>query len=147
MKKVLLSLLVAGSIISCENMMNNGESFEPVAVSDEIKMAKVEGEIFTMVETSPEFPGGMSKMYEYIGQNLKYPEAAQRDNIQGKVFVKFVVTKDGDIGKIETLKGIGYGCEEEVARILAGMPTWKPAEQDGEKVNVYFTMPIAFRLE
>jgi TonB family protein len=103
--------------------------------------------IFTTVEEQPEFPGGVEKMYEYIGQNLVYPKTAQRDNIQGKVFVKFVVTKYGDIGQIKTLKGIGYGCEEEVARILANMPTWKPGEQDGEKVNVYFTMPIAFRLE
>jgi TonB family protein len=103
--------------------------------------------IFTTVEEQPEFPSGVEKMYEYIGQNLVYPKTAQRDNIQGKVFVKFVVTKYGDIGQIKTLKGIGYGCEEEVARILANMPTWKPGEQDGEKVNVYFTMPIAFRLE
>lgn len=146
MKKVLLSLLVVGSMVSCENMLNNGELMQAAQETEEVKLAKVEGEIFNVVEEAPEFPGGIQKMYEYIGQNLKYPEAAQQDNVQGKVFVKFVVTKDGDIGDIKTLKGIGHGCEEEVARILAGMPTWKPAEQDGEKVNVYFIMPVAFRL-
>lgn len=145
MKKVLLSLLVIGSLMSCEK--SNLDTYEAVRVADEIQLANVEGEIFDVVDEAPEFPGGFKQMYKYIGENLKYPEAAQRENIHGKVFVKFVVTKDGDIGKIETLKGIGHGCEEEVARILAGMPTWKPAEQDGEKVNVYFTMPVSFRLE
>jgi|AntAceMinimDraft_11_1070367.scaffolds.fasta_scaffold71901_2 protein TonB len=146
MKKVILSLLVVGSMMSCEKT-DNQEHYQTVQGVEELNLANVDGKIFITVENAPEFPGGVEKMYEYIGQNLVYPKTAQRDNIQGKIFVKFVVTKDGDIGQIETLKGIGYGCEEEVARILANMPTWKPGEQDGEKVNVYFTMPIAFRLE
>ena len=147
MKKVLLSLLVVGSLMSCENLLNDGELMQAAQETEEVKLANVEGEILTFVEVAPEFPGGVEQMYKYIGQNLKYPEAAQRDNVQGKVFVKFVVTKDGDIGEIKTLKVIGHGCEEEVARILANMPTWKPGQQDGEKVNVYYTMPINFLLE
>jgi TonB family protein len=133
-------------MLSCEKM-DNQEHYQSVQGVEELNLANVEDEIFTMVENAPEFPGGVEKMYEYIGQNLVYPKTAQRDNIQGKVFVKFVVTKDGDIGKIETLKGIGHGCEEEVARILANMPTWKAGEQDGEKVNVYYTMPIKFQMQ
>lgn len=147
MKKVILSLLVVGSMVSCGNMFNNGELMQAAQETEEVKLAKVEGEIFNVVEESPEFPGGIQKMYEYIGQNLKYPEAAQQNDVQGKVFVKFVVTKDGDIGDIKTLKGIGHGCEEEVARILANMPTWQPGKQDGEKVNVYYTMPVNFQLQ
>lgn len=146
MKKVLVSLLVIGSMASCEDLMNSGEKLVAAQETDEAKIAKVEGEIFTVVEQSPEFPGGISEMYNYIGETLKYPKAAQENGVQGKVFVKFVVTKDGDIGDIKTLKGIGHGCEEEVARILANMPTWKPGKQDGENVNVYYTMPIAFQL-
>ncbi|MFB0948185.1 MAG: TonB family protein [Spirosomataceae bacterium] len=128
--------------------MNSQENMLDEMIVVSARDSKIKGEeIFTTVEEQPEFPGGVEQMYKYIGQNLKYPEAAQRDNVQGKVFVKFVVTKDGDIGEIKTLKGIGHGCEEEVARILANMPTWKPGQQDGEKVNVYYTMPINFLLE
>jgi TonB family protein len=86
-------------------------------------------------------------MYKFIGSQIRYPSDAQRANIQGKIFVKFVVQSDGEIGRIEILKGIGFGCEEEAVRVLAKMPKWKPGMQNGKPVAVYYTMPIAFRLE
>jgi TonB family protein len=86
-------------------------------------------------------------MYKFIGSQIRYPSDAQRANIQGKVFVKFVVQSDGEIGRIEILKGIGFGCEEEAVRVLAKMPKWKPGMQNGKPVAVYYTMPVAFRLE
>jgi protein TonB len=86
-------------------------------------------------------------MYRYIGENMKYPSAAQRANVSGKVFVKFVVEKDGSIGDISILKGIGFGCDEEASRVIKSMPKWSPGRQNGRNVRVYFTMPISFRLE
>lgn len=126
---------------SQENMLD-----EMVVVSGSGERLKEEP-IFTTVEEQPEFPGGVGEMYQYIAERIKYPSPAQRANVQGKVFVKFVVQKNGDIGDIKVLKGIGFGCDEEAVRVISKMPKWKPGKQNGNPVNVYFTMPIAFRLE
>lgn len=103
--------------------------------------------IFTLVQQQPTFPGGPSKMYEYLGRQLKYPKTAVDSKIEGRVFVKFVVEKDGSIGDIDILKGIGHGCEDEAKRVIKSMPKWSPGKQDGIPVRVYFTMPIVFRLK
>ncbi|SOE23123.1 TonB family C-terminal domain-containing protein [Spirosomataceae bacterium TFI 002] len=103
--------------------------------------------IFTAVEEAPEFPGGVKKMYEYIGNRLIYPTEAIQNNTEGRVFVKFVVNHTGEISNLEILKGIGNGCEDEAKRVLKNMPKWKPGKQNGKPVNVYFTMPIVFKLE
>jgi len=112
----------------------------------EIEQPK-EDEIFSTVEEQPEFPGGIKEMYGFIGKNLKYPSAAQRANVSGKVFVKFVVEKDGSLGDIQILKGIGFGCDEEAQRVSKSMPKWNPGKQNGRNVRVFFTMPISFVLE
>ncbi len=112
----------------------------------EIEQPK-EDEIFTTVEQNPEFPGGIKEMYGYIAKNLKYPSAAQRANVSGKVFAKFVVEKDGSLGEVQILKGIGFGCDEEAQRVLKSMPRWNPGKQNGRNVRVWFTMPISFVLE
>lgn len=104
-------------------------------------------EIFTSVEENPQFIGGQTEMYKYIGERMNYPSTAQRAGVQGKVFVKFVVKSTGDIGNIEVLKGIGFGCDEEAVRVISQMPKWQAGKQNGKPVNVYFTMPISFRLE
>lgn len=108
---------------------------------------KDNSEVFTTVEHNPEFPGGISNMYRYIGENIMYPSAAQKANIFGKVFLKFIVEADGSIGEIQTLKGIGGGCDEEAIRVISQMPKWQPGIQNGKPVRVYYTMPINFRLE
>jgi protein TonB len=118
----------------------------PPAKPAEVEAPK-EDEIFTTVEQNPEFPGGIKEMYPYIGKNLKYPSAAQRANVSGKVFAKFVVEKDGHIGDVQILKGIGFGCDEEASRVIKSMPKWNPGKQNGRSVRVFFTMPINFQLE
>ncbi len=106
-----------------------------------------EEEIFTAVEQNPEFPGGQSEMYKFINSNIKYPSAAQRANISGRVFVKFVVERDGSIGAVEVLKGIGFGCDEEAIRVIKSMPKWNPGKQNGKAVRVYYNMPVFYQLE
>lgn len=118
-----------------------------VAAANARKPADVNGEIFTVVQHHPEFPGGMKELSEYLGKNLKYPEAARKANAQGRVFVNFVVTKTGEITDINLLKGIGYGADEEAMRVVAQMPRWKPARQNGQVVNVRYNLPINFQLE
>jgi protein TonB len=86
-------------------------------------------------------------MYKFLGKNLKYPTAAQRANIQGKVFLSFIVEKDGSITDIETMKGIGFGCDEEAMRVVKLMPKWIAGKQNGRNVRVKFTIPVFFRLD
>ena len=102
---------------------------------------------FTTVEVQPSFMGGNSEMYKFLGKNLKYPTAAQRANIQGKVFLSFIVEKDGSITDIETMKGIGFGCDEEAMRVVKLMPKWIAGKQNGRNVRVKFTIPVFFKLD
>lgn len=106
-----------------------------------------ENEIHLNAEEQPMFPGGQSEMYRFINANIKYPGAAQRQNVSGRVFVKFVIEKDGSIGKVEVLKGIGFGCDEEAVRVIRSMPRWNPGRQNGKNVRVYYNMPIFYQLE
>lgn len=104
-------------------------------------------EPFLTVEVNPSFMGGNSEMYKFLGKNLKYPSAAQRANIQGKVFLSFIVEKDGSITDIESLKGIGFGCDEEAIRVMKLMPKWIAGKQNGRNVRVKFTIPVFFKLD
>ena len=133
-------------LMSVESDKSN--NLEELVVTGYAKNGKaINEEVFTTVEENPTFPGGIREMYKFIGQNIIYPAAAQRANTQGKVFVKFIVLKDGSISDMTILKGIGNGCDEETMRVIGSMPKWKPGKQNGIPVNVFFTMPISFVLE
>ncbi len=97
-------------------------------------------------EVLPEFPRGDNKFANYIKSKLIYPYQARANNISGRVIVGFTIEKCGSLSDIKVLKGIGYGCDEEVVRILKSCPKWEPGLQDGKPVRVYFTMPITFQL-
>jgi protein TonB len=101
---------------------------------------------FLTVEMMPEFIGGVSELYKWLGNNLRYPSAAVNAGVEGKVFVKFIVEKDGKISKPEVVKGIGFGCDEEALKALRKMPNWKPGMQNGRAARVYFTIPIVLKL-
>ncbi|QKZ11200.1 TonB family protein [Spirosoma sp. KUDC1026] len=107
----------------------------------------VQGEVYTVVEKQPEFPGGMKALGNYMEKNLKYPMPAQRANVSGRVFLSFIVTTDGEIKNVEVLKGLGFGTDEEALRVVAAMPRWTPGSQDGVPVNVKYNLPINFVLE
>ncbi len=103
-------------------------------------------EVFTIVEDQPQPVGGMSKLYQYIADNLLYPEPAQRMGVEGKVFVQFVVDVDGSIRNVEAVKGIGAGCDEQAVRVIQSLPPWKPGIQRGRPVKVRLILPITFQL-
>ena len=107
----------------------------------------VEAEIFKVVEEMPEFPGGAAKMMEFIQKNIKYPMMARESDIQGRVFVNFVVEPDGTITNVIVMRGIGGGCDEEALRVVQSMPNWKPGKQRGSAVRCSFTVPIIFKLQ
>ena len=94
----------------------------------------------------PEFPGGENALMEYVSKNVVYPEEAKEKEIQGRVFISFVVEKDGSIGEVKVLRGIGGGCDEESVRVISDMPKWKPGKQKGEAVRVSYQIPIMFKL-
>ena len=95
----------------------------------------------------PEFPGGEEAMYEFLANNIRYPQAARDSNIQGKVFVQFVVEKDGTITNPKVLRDICSGCGEEALRVVRMMPKWKPGILRGEAVRVQYTLPVIFQVE
>lgn len=102
---------------------------------------------FITVEDMPVFPGGESAMQKFVADNLKYPESAQKAGIQGRVTVRFIVGKTGDISDVRVIRGIDPECDAEAVRMIQSMPNWTPGKQNGIAVPVYFTLPIVYRLK
>ena len=103
--------------------------------------------IFLTAEIMPEFLGGQEALQRYMQKNLRYPSLALRNNIEGKVYISFTVMADGSVADVQVLKGLGYGTDEEAARVVKNMPAWKPGQQNKHAVSVRYTMPITFRYE
>ena len=106
-----------------------------------------EAQIFTVVEKDPEFPGGMDALYKYLAQNIKYPTIARENGITGRVYVTFVVERDGSIANPRVLRDIGGGCGAEAIRVVKSMPKWNPGKQSGKAVRVQFNLPVNFNLQ
>jgi len=102
---------------------------------------------FKMLDSEPQFPGGDEARLKYISENISYPTKAKEGGIQGTVYVTFIVEKDGSITNAKILRGIGGGCDEEVIRLIKGMPNWIPAKQNDKNVRVQFNMPVKFVLD
>jgi len=101
---------------------------------------------FVSIETQPGFPGGMEKFYAYLRKAVRYPPMAQEQNIQGKVFLSFVVEKNGDLTDIKVDRKLGGGTDEEAVRVLKASPRWTPGIQNGKPVRVKYNIPISFTL-
>ena len=112
-------------------------------------VAKVEkgNEPYTIVEQMPEYPGGIDALKAYLMSNIKYPSEAHQKGIQGKVFVSFVVTKTGSISNAKVVRGVDPLLDQEAMRVVESMPIWIPGKQNGETVDVAYTLPINFVLE
>ncbi|MSP85580.1 MAG: energy transducer TonB [Flavobacteriaceae bacterium] len=91
------------------------------------------------IEVKPDFPGGMAKFYKYVGNNYRTPE---EDGLAGRVYVTFVVEKDGSLTDIKVIRDIGFGTGKEAIRVLKSCPKWNPGEQNGKKVRVLYSLPI-----
>mgnify|MGYP002623171729 FL=1 len=117
----------------------------PVKIEEEEE--EEETQIFTVVENDPEFPGGMEALYKYLRDNIKYPQLARDNNITGRVYVTFVVERDGSIANPRVLKDIGGGCGAEAIRVVKSMPKWTPGKQRGKAVRVQFNLPVSFNLQ
>lgn len=103
--------------------------------------------VLLLVENMPEFPGGTEAMMKFISSNIRYPKAAIENSVQGRVVASFIVNTDGSLSDIKILKKLGWGCDEEIERVLLKMPLWQPGKQNGKLVRVQFNLPVAFQLQ
>jgi len=103
--------------------------------------------VFTAVEQMPAFPGGEAELYKWVSSHIRYPAMAAENNVQGRVTVQFVVQKDGSIGEVKVLRGKDPDLDKEAVRVVKSLPKFIPGKMNGQAVNVWFTLPINFRLE
>lgn len=135
-----------------KKFQNDEEVLNLMAVIKEIMNIKIMVEdeennlILTFAEKMPEFKGGLKSLYEFLSKNIKYPSLALTEKIEGKVVLQFIVDSKGYVNKIEVLKAIGGGCEQEAIRVINLMPKWNPGLQNGKAVAVKYTLPIAFQI-
>ncbi|MGF7140866.1 energy transducer TonB [Roseimarinus sediminis] len=116
----------------------------PVIDADE---SEEESEVFVIVEDMPEFPGGELALRKWIASNVDYPVIAAENGIQGKVYVQFVVDKDGSVTNARIARGVDPSLDQEALRVVNNLPRWKPGKQRGKPVRVSYTVPINFQLQ
>ena len=102
--------------------------------------------IFTAVENNPEFPGGDAAFNKYLGSHIRYPNVAKENGTQGRVFISFVVERDGSLTDLKIVRDPGSGLGDEAVRVLKSSPHWKPGIQNGKPVRVAYTVPVTFSL-
>jgi protein TonB len=102
--------------------------------------------IVDFAEESAAPKDGVSVFYKYVADKIKYPAQARRMGIEGRVFVQFIIGRDGSVSEVKAIKGIGAGCDEEAVRIIKGSPAWNPGRQGGRTVKQRMVLPITFRL-
>ena len=147
------ALLVAGNISCSQDASQTEDAKEEVVapVSPEAKEAPADStakeEVFMVAEQMPEFPGGMKELLKFLQDNLKYPENAMKNNVQGRVIVQFVVEKDGTLTEFKVARSVDPDLDAEALRVLQTMPKWKPGMQRGKIVRVKFTVPVSFKLQ
>lgn len=124
----------------------NAENVEVQHVEVTEEAEEEEETVWVAVEEDPEFPGGLDALSQYLADNIQYPALARENGITGKVFVTFVVEKDGRVGQIKILRDIGGGCGAEAVRVVKAMPKWKPGKQSGKPVRTQFNLPVSFNL-
>ena len=147
---VLALLLIVNARASAKKVKKTDETVYEFSTKDitNIKIKKVDNDsIYQIVEVMPEFPGGTEKMMDYLSKNIKYPEAAKEKGISGRVFLSFVIEKDGAVSNVKVAKGIGKECDDEALRVVKAMPKWKPGLQKGKPVRVNYMLPIFFKLD
>ncbi len=120
--------------------------FNYMSVNTENQLLIYEEKIYNNTEIQPEFSGGQKKLLEFIFQNMIYPEQARKNNVQGKVYVKFVITAEGEVVNPVILRGITPELDAEALRIVKKFPRWKPAKIRNKTVSTWYILPIIFKM-
>ena len=170
MKKTLLSsmiIILMGLLGACssntsdktslsEQSVSENKTSTPVAIEvpdtlgktyDAVEvMPEFPGKTYDAVEVMPEFPGGTEALLSFIKGNLKYPQKAIDEQTEGRVIVQFVIDKTGKVSSPEVIRGVTSELDHDAMDIVSALPDWIPGEQDGQKVNVKYTLPVDFKL-
>ena len=156
--KVLLTLPVFALLIllntQCDNTKPNDEKQQPAVTETETILEQpvydkealnLQDSIYRVAEVMPQYPGGPNEMMKYIQENIKYPQSAKANKIEGRVYVTFVVEKDGSITNAAVIRGFDKECDAEALRVVSSMPKWTPGQHKGEVVRTQFTIPIYYK--
>ena len=143
-KSLLLTVILSIALITAAVSANYSCS-KDIMTETQPKSAQTD-EVFVIVEQMPQYPGGDSLMIDFILKNINYPESAKKAGIQGRVFIRFCVTKTGDVDRVSVLKGVDPAINAEAVRVVSLLNNWKPGRQGGQPVNVWFQMPVEFKL-
>lgn len=153
--KALLTLPLFALLLfaNCKSNENNTPKEEKIAATETENASSAvattsqgEDEVYMSVEKNPEFPGGVNAMMDYLRGNLKYPESAKKNKQEGRVFIGFIVEKDGSVSNVKVLRGVCEELDSEAVRVVKSMPTWIAGRDKGEPVRVQYTLPIVFKL-
>lgn len=113
------------------------------AEEDSVK-EMVSGKVYTFVETMPEYPGGDEALVKYVQTHIVYPEKEKKENIHGRVILRFVIEQDGTVGDINVSRSLSPGFDEEAVRVIRTLPNFTPGKQNGKPVAVYYNIPVSF---
>ena len=128
--------------------INVTREFQQEVIVEEKKPEPVDdNKVFDIVEQKPQFPGGEAALLKYIAEHLRYPARAQENGIQGRVVVQFVVTKTGSIGEVKVVRSKDPDLDKEAVRVVKTLPNFVPGKMNGHSVNVWYTLPITFKLQ
>lgn len=142
--------------IGALDVKGNNEDADVLHIKEEVKKEEPkveekpkeeENKIFEFVEQQASFPGGPGAMNQWLAQNIRYPAAAQENNIQGRVTVQFVVELNGSISNVVVVRGVDPNLDKEAVRVVKSMPKWTPGMQNGRAVRSKFTLPVNFKLQ
>jgi protein TonB len=137
-------------LMTADDMVETVVDQEVVEVVEQVQEEVEEEapvEVFVVVEEMPSFPGGDAELFKFIYANIKYPEVAKENNIQGKVILRFCVTYKGAVDQVSVVRGVDPTLDEEAIRVIKMLPLWKPGKQGGKPVNVWYSVPISFQLK
>lgn len=112
-----------------------------------VSQKEQQDEVFSVVEQMPSFPGGDMAMMEFLRDNMKYPADAEKQKVEGRVVVQFIVEKDGSLSHVNVLRSAFPSLDEEAVRVVESMPRWEPGIQKGHPVRVKYVIPITFKLK
>jgi TonB family protein len=131
---------------SSDESKTSGNQEKNASLDEQQKETK-KTKAFVGVEQMPQFPGGEMALMDYLSKNIRYPETAAKNGIQGRVTVRFIVDETGAVTDVVVIKGLNPSCDQEAMRVVKAMPKWIPGKQKGEAVPVYYTLPISYRLK
>ncbi|MDE5961293.1 energy transducer TonB [uncultured Duncaniella sp.] len=123
------------------------EHKEEVIVEEKKPEPVDDNQVFTVVEQKPQFPGGEAALLKWVAEHLRYPAMAQENNIQGRVVVQFVVTKTGKVGEVKVIRSKDPDLDKEAVRVVKALPDFVPGKMNGHSVNVWYTLPVTFKLQ